>query len=499
MNQPSSQARAAKARPNIVFVQCDSMDGRAIGCAGHPAVKNATPNLDALARAGVLFRNAYCNNPICCPSRASMWSGQYTHHCEAWNNYKGLSESDPTFRTRLDAAGYLTQTFGKTDYLSGHHTIRARVTPWTRAANIRRPAYRMGPPRVLEDNTARVHQMDWTDVDRSIQWLREVAGPDERPFMLYLGIRAPHPGFTTSRRYLELIDESAVNVPPLDEQYHPVLDYMRTVENWEHGFSDETVRKVRRIYFAMIAEVDAMVGRLMEAVEQLRLAEPTYVIFTSDHGEMAMEHRMFYKMTMYEASARVPLIIAGPDVRKGVEVAAPVSLVDIYPTLMDMSRLPQPEGLDGHSLYPELTGRPGDRPDWVLTEFHGTACNTGTFMLRRGDWKYIVYVGYEPQLFNLRDDPDEVRDLAKARPDVVKQMDAQLRRIVDYEAVDAKVKDYDRRSFRQWRQEQLAAGTYEQTMARVYSGWDDLADEQVTPWTAEDEAAIQRWLDADPG
>jgi arylsulfatase K len=482
---------------NIVFVQTDSQDGRVMGCMGHPAMGMATPNLDALADRGVLFTDAYCNNPICCPSRASMWSGQFTHHCEGWNNYKGLEPDAPTFRTRLDQAGYLTQTFGKTDYLSGSHTIRARVTPWTRAAGIRRPSYRIGPPRVLQQDEPRVHRLDWGDVDRSVEWLAQASRSD-RPFMLYLGIRAPHPGFTTSPRYLETIDEAGVAVPPPDERDHPVMQYMRVAKNWEHGFSEQMVRQVRRVYFAMIAEVDAMVGRVLAAVDELGLADSTYVIFTSDHGEMAMEHRQVYKMTLYESSARVPLIIAGPNVGKGERVEAPASLVDIYPTLMDMAGLPHPDGLDGHSLMPELTGRPGDRPDWVLGEFHDTACNTGTFMLRRGDWKYIVYVGYDPQLFHLRDDPDEVRDLAQARPDVVSDMDRRLRQIVDCEAVDAKVKAYDRRSFRQWRAEQQAAGTYEQMMARVYSGWDDLADDAVQPWTARDEAIIQRWLAGQP-
>ena len=489
----SSSPSAGADRPNIVFIQCDSMDGRAMGCMGHPAMARATPNLDALAAQGVLFRNAYCNNPICCPSRASMWSGKFTHHCEGWNNYKGLEVDDPTFRTRLDAAGYRTQTFGKTDYLSGAHTIRARVTPWTRAAGILRPSYREHPPRVLDEDEPRVHQPDWDDVDRSIEWLKAASAAD-RPFMLYLGIRAPHPGFTTSRLYLDMIDPAGVTFPRDDEQDHPVMQYMRTAKNWEHGFSEEMVCQVRRVYFGMIAEVDAMVGRVLAAAEELGLPENTYFIFTSDHGEMAGEHRQFYKMSLYEPSARVPLIVAGPGAAKAAAVQTPVSLVDMYPTLMDMAGLEHPAGLDGHSLMPELTGRPGRHPDWVLSEFHGTGCNTGTFMLRRGEWKYIVYVGYAPQLFNLRDDPDEIRNLAAARPDVVREMDAKLREIVDYPAVDAKVKEYDRRSFRQWRKEQRAAGTYEQTMARVYSGWDNLDPEDVSPWTDVDEAAIEKWL-----
>jgi arylsulfatase A-like enzyme len=161
---------------------------------------------------------------------------------------------------------------------------------------------------------------------------------------------------------------------------------------------------------------------------------------------------------------------------------------------MDLAGRSTPPGLDGHSLVPELKGQRSSRPDWVLSEYHDTSCNTGSFMLRRGPWKYIVYVGYEPMLFNLAVDPDEVQNLASARPDVVRELDAQLRKLVDYAAVDARVKAYDRQSFRQWREEMKATGRYEQTMARLFSGWDNVPAAKVHPWTAADEARIDGWL-----
>jgi len=482
-------------RGNVLFIHTDSWDGRALGCMGHTAMRRATPHLDGLARRGVMFRNAYCNNPICCPSRSSMWSGLYTHHCEGWNNHKGLSETDPTFQTRLDQGGYVTQTYGKKDYLSGAHSIRARVSAWTRSANIARPQYRMEPPQIVDTDDPRLQKQDWSDVDRAVRWLQDVGASAKRPFMLYLGIRGPHPPFTTSPRYLEIIDEAGVTIPPADEQDHPVMRYQRAVKNWMHGFSDEMVRKVRRIYYAMCAEVDAMVGQVLAALERAGLTDSTYVIFSSDHGENAMEHRQFYKMNLYESSAHVPLVIAGPGVQEGAEVTAPVSLVDIYPTLMEMAGLDGPPGLDGYSLMPELTGRPSARPDWVLSEYHDTSCNTGSFMLRRGQWKYINFVGYGPQLFNLEDDPDEVRNLAAVRSDVVAEMDRLLKRIVDCDAVDAKVKAYDRRSFRQWRDEMRAKGTYETTMARIFAGWDNLGEGSIPPWTDKDEKLIEQWLE----
>ncbi len=481
---------------NIILVQCDSMDGRVMGCMGHRAVRNATPNMDRMARNGVLFANAYSNNPICCPSRASTWSGLYTHHCEAWNNYKGLEPGDPTFMTRLNEAGYKTQCFGKTDYLSGQHTVRARVSPWTRSANILKPNYSMKAPRTLDSMERRIQKRDWDVVDRSIEWL-EQAAEEQRPFCLYIGLEAPHPPFIASRYYLDMIDEEGVTVPPEDKQDHPVMYYQRINKNWTHGFSEDMVKLTRKIYFAMIAEVDAMLGEILGAVERLGLSDSTYVIFTSDHGELALEHRQYYKMNMYEPAVRVPLIVTGPDIERNKRVDNLVSLIDIYPTLMDMAAQNPLERLDGHSLMPELAGGiNASRPEWVFSEFHDTSCNTGVFMVRKGDWKYVAYPGYEPQLFNLADDPWEIINLSAQHPKKVAEMDALLRSIVDYEAVDAKVKAYDRESFRKWRQEQKELGTYWAYMSRIFSGWDDLAEDQVQPWTEEDEKNIEQWLNS---
>jgi arylsulfatase K len=250
-------APAAERPKNILLIECDSMDGRALGCMGHPAMRRATPNLDALARQGTLFRNTYTNSPICCPSRASMFSGLQTHHCEGWNNYKGLEPGTPTFQDRLAAAGYLTQTFGKADYLSGQHSMRARVSAWTRSANIERPNYREPAPRILDRDETRVHAQDWNTAEAVSVWLKE-RHRGEKPFFLYLGLEAPHPPFVSSRTYTAMIDEAGIGIPPADEYDHPVMRYQRIVKNWEHGFSAAMVKNTRLTYFAMIAETDAI-------------------------------------------------------------------------------------------------------------------------------------------------------------------------------------------------------------------------------------------------
>jgi len=466
---------------NIVLIESDSMDGRIMACAGHRAAY--TPNMDALAARGVLFKNTYCNSPQCCPSRASMRSGRRNHQIEAWNNYKGLENDSSTFQVRLRKGGYRTPAFGKQDFLSGAHSLSARIDAWTRAADIRVPHKKRPQAEVCEERIERLHG-DWKFIDQTVDWLKQYARKSERPFLLYCGTNIPHPEFRTSKFWYDKIDPAKVTLPPYEKKLHPVMEYMSITKNTFGEFSTEKILEIRRTYFAMVAETDAMVGEIMRTVDELGLADSTWIIYISDHGEMNMEHRQHLKNGMYEASARVPMIIAGPGAKKGLVVDELVSLIDIYPTLMDMAGLDHPDWLQGHSLMPLLKGEPSDRPDWVLSEYHSNMANTGIFMLRRGPWKYIAYAGYGPQLFNLERDPDELNNLAGVRKDVVREMDAKLRKLVDYEAVDAKVKAYDRASFRKWRAG-LTPEQYQSTMARLY---------KLGPWGPEHERQLDKWL-----
>ncbi len=475
----SAQA-ASDARPNIVFIECDSMDGRIMGNMGHPAA--VTPNMDRLAAEGALFRETYCNSPQCVPSRSSMWSGMHTHHCEGWNNFKGLEKGAPTFQTHLEKAGYQTQIFGKTDYRSGGHSLSGSVSAWTGPASIMLPE-KETPDSTLRPGGKREEKTkDWEMVHKTIDWLK--ANKDRKPFFLHCGPSIPHPPFVTSSYWFDKIPAGAVTVPPYEANLHPVMEYMSARKGCLRDFSRKEILDIRRTYFAMIAETDAMVGEVMNAVDELKLRDSTYIIFTSDHGEMNMEHRQFLKNALYEGSARVPLIIAGPGVKKGTVVNDLVSLVDMFPTLMDMAGIAQPGGLDGTSLMPLLHGERGKRSDSVLSQYHSNMTNTGIFMLRRAEWKYIAYGGYEPQLFNLREDPGEMRNLAKARPDVARDMDARLRAMVDYPAVDAKVKQYDKSNFLKWRAA-MTPEEYNKSMASIYQGWNPSHEAQIRKWLGE--------------
>ncbi|MCL2495757.1 MAG: sulfatase-like hydrolase/transferase [Oscillospiraceae bacterium] len=482
-------------KPNIVFIMCDSMDGRAMGCMGQKAAR--TPNLDRLAAEGTLFTDAYTNNPICTTSRASMFSGLYNFHCKAWNLYKGLEPGDHTLFDALTGAGYDVRTYGKTDYLSGGHTVRARVSAWTSTASIMKPNYIPKAPVIDKGNNRECNKRDWGRLRDFLSGVEEQAASG-KPFFSFIGFDAPHPNFRTNEYYRKLIDMEAIEIPPRDEApLHPVMHYHNVVKNWRHGTDDAMVRKVRGVYYAMIAQLDEAVGEVLAKLEALGIAEDTYVIFTSDHGEMCMEHGTWYKSTHYEPSARVPLIVRGPGVAKGGVRGDLVSLIDMYPTVCGMIGAQGRGDADGLSLLPLLMGEKQrlDRA-CVFSEYHDSAINSSAFMLRRGNYKYIAYPGFAPMLFDLERDRWELRNLAKERPELAAELDALLRGICDYEKVFEEVVAYDKNAFRQWRESELAAGTYRETMNWIFSGFDYPREEAPTgAWTGEDEEAILRWME----
>lgn len=489
--------------PSILFIHAESMDGRTMGCMGHPAMREATPSLDRLAGRGVLFRKAYTTCPVCNPSRASMWTGKYPSAYDCWNNFAGLEEGTPILWDVLKSAGYRVTNFGKTDFEKEKHSVRDRVGSWTRRANIERPINRLPLPKVVEGDP---HAADHAKCDAVIDEMKAAAA-NSQPFFCCLSTALAHAPFVTQQRYLDRIDPALVEVPPglrdISGEDHPADRYTRIAKGHRDKISEELALEIRRVYYAMIAELDDIVGRLAAAVEELGLSDSTYIIFSSDHGEMACEHNQTLKRSFYEPSARVPLIITGPGVRKGAVFDEPVSLIDIYPTILDMAGLDYasfatddrwPKQLDGESLVPQLQHGHQRKRDWAFGEYHGDRCLSGAYMLRRGKWKFIYYVDYPPQLFDLEGDPWELNNLAEEQPAVVREMEAILRSRFDLEGIEQRARRSDARNFRRWREEQQRLGTYQQTMARIFSGFDCLCIGDVKPWTAADEAQVEDWL-----
>ncbi|HDZ21526.1 hypothetical protein LCGC14_0124210 [marine sediment metagenome] len=489
------------AKRNIIFFHAESWDGRMIGPMGHPALQAATPNIDRIAQAGAMFDDAYCSHPICCPSRANMWSGRYTHNCESWNNHKGL---EPGMWSLLDELPktHTVGTFGKLDYMSGGHTQLARLSAWLGPSGVRKPVFDEDPSQcftVADDDEVRCHKGDWELVDQAIEFLKQEAGED-RPLFLYVSTNLVHASFHTNNYWLSRILEDAVDIPPIDRGNHPARRYQLMAKAWRYGFDESTVRQVRRIYMAMCAEADAMVGALYDAMQEAGLSDDTYFVFSSDHGEMAMEHQDWYKMSMVEASVRVPLVMTGLGVQPGRRVTNLVSLIDLCPTFMEMAGIPARSGLDGESLLPLATGRTASSRDWAYACFTGCTLNTSAYMLRKDRWKYVAYAGLPSQLFDIDSDPQELADLSGHHPDVVERLDADLRSLVDYDQTHRDWTAYCKDAFRQWRQEALDGqhvdGSYSLADNPSSDYWTIMAN-CFTGYDQDDEAIVNRWLDGE--
>ncbi|XP_052599681.1 arylsulfatase K isoform X4 [Peromyscus californicus insignis] len=393
--------------PNVVLVASDSFDGRLTFQPGSRVVK--LPFINFMKAHGTTFLNAYTNSPICCPSRAAMWSGLFTHLTESWNNFKGLDPNYTTWMDVMEKHGYQTQKFGKLDYTSGHHSVRpfrGRLT------------YSSDPLPLMTAITG------FPDIQPQSQ-LRQACLHDCPRF------------------------------PP------------------DHG-------------------------EIILALRKLDLLQKTIVIYTSDHGEMAMEHRQFYKMSMYEASAHVPLLMMGPGIKVNLQVPDFVSLVDIYPTMLDIAGLALPQTLSGYSLLGLSSETSANeqtfkihRPPWILSEFHGCNVNASTYMLRTGQWKYIAYsdgASVQSQLFDLSSDPDELTNIATEFPEITYSLDQKLRSIINYPKVSASVHQYNREQFIMWKQS--VGQNYSAVIAhlRWHQDW------QKEPWKYE--KAIHQWLTA---
>ncbi|XP_027257642.1 arylsulfatase K isoform X3 [Cricetulus griseus] len=446
----------------------------------------------------------------------TMWSGLFTHLTESWNNFKGLDPNYTTWMDVMEKHGYQTQKFGKLDYTSGHHSISNRVEAWTRdVAFLLRQEGRPVVNLIPDKNRRRVMEKDWQSTDKVTDWLRQEAINYTKPFVLYLGLNLPHPypspssgenfgasTFHTSLYWLDKVAYDAIKIPKwlaLSEM-HPVDYYSSYTKNCTGKFTEEEIKNIRAYYYAMCAETDAMLGEIILTLRKLDLLQKTIVIYTSDHGEMAMEHRQFYKMSMYEASAHVPLLMMGPGIKVNVQVPNFVSLVDIYPTMLDIAGIALPQTLSGYSLLMLSSEAPADeqmrktqRQPWVLSEFHGCNANASTYMLRTGQWKYIAYsdgASVHPQLFDLSSDPDELTNIAIKFPEITYSLDQKLRSIINYPKVSASVHQYNRKQFIMWKQS--IGQNYSTVIAhlRWHQDW------QKEPWKYEN--AIHQWLKAHP-
>lgn len=445
---------------NLLFILSDEHSRRVLGCYGHPMIK--TPNLDRLAASGVRFADAYTNSPICVPARAALHTGRYVHRIRFWDNGIPYDGSVPSWAHRLKAAGHEVVSIGKLHFRSADddngfteeamplHVVDGIGDPlgWLRdPLPVRRAALRLANDAGRGDSS--YQQYDDKITAAAVDWLKARAGATRgKPWVLFVSLVCPHFPLIARPEWYDLYPEDQVPVPALYEAVerqpdHPYIAAIRECQVYDRSFDDVKLRRALAAYFGLVSFVDDNVGKLVGALAASGLADTTRVLYSADHGDNLGTRRLWGKSTMYEESAGVPMILAGPDVPNGVVCREPVSLVDAFPTVVHGAGLPvhaEDRDLPGASLFEVAAGTAPRRT--VLSEFHATGAATGAFMIRKGKFKYVYYAGMPPQLFDLEADPQETRDLAREAgyAGLVADCEAELRRVVDPDAADALAK-----------------------------------------------------------
>ncbi|KAL2406628.1 Choline-sulfatase [Exophiala dermatitidis] len=420
------------AKPNILFIMADQLAAPLLKM-HNPKSQIKTPNLDKLAERSVVFDSAYCNSPLCAPSRMCLISGQLPSKIGSYDNACSIPSETPTYAHYLREAGYETTLAGKMhfigDQLHGYENrLTADIYPgdygW--AVNWDDPDRRLewyhNSSSILQAGPCvRTNQLDYDEevLYKSKQYLYDYAraAPGKRPFALTVSFTHPHDPYAIEDKYWDLYEGVDIDLPDVSlkpEEQDPHSKRLRHVCELEgHDFTDEQIKRARRAYYGAVSYVDDCIGQLLEVLQKCGMDEDTIVMFSGDHGDMLGERGLWYKMSYFENSVRVPMLISHPAQFTPHRVSQNVSTLDLMPTLVELigSKLVPGLPMDGLSLLPHLYGGSGGH-DTVFAEYMGEGTVAPLMMIRRGDWKYITCPIDPPQLFNLRKDPKELVNLA---------------------------------------------------------------------------------------
>lgn len=427
---------AKSARPNVMMIIADQMAPDVIGALGHPVVK--TPHIDMLVRDGVSFTNCYCNSPLCVPSRASMLSGKLPSQIEVYDNGSEFRSSIPTFVHHLRRSAYGTILSGKMHFIGPDqlHGFEQRLTQdlqptgfeltpdWTRGvyANPGTGVKRLRHPGVCDGNK----HLDFDEIvhRRTLRKIQELGqNRVQRPFFLCASYFHPHDPFVITKEYWERyegVDIPMPDAPPESlETMHPYNQWIQVHhEVDQYRLNEQEVRLNRRAYYGMVSYFDDKVGDILRELERMQLTNNTIIVVVSDHGEMLGEHGMWFKRTLYDPAAKVPLIFSWPGrLAEGRQVEEVVSLVDVGATLMKLADVPEADEwiaeMDGDSFHQLLMGEQADWKNEAFCEYQGEGTIHPMMALRKGKYKLVYIHGEEPLLFDVDNDPHETRNLIK--------------------------------------------------------------------------------------
>ena len=453
MNIPAPSQKEA-APTNVIVIMTDEMRRDCVGAYGNPHV--FTPHIDALCSRGIRFDAAYTPSPICVPARSAIATGRYVHETGCWANAQPYTGTPESWHHKLRDSGSDIASVGKLHFRSSNddNGFSEEISPlhvtngtgWVHgllrdemdlfdasgfAANI-------GPG---DDGYSR---FDEAVCDATVDWLHTRDPDAEKPWGLYVSFLRPHYPLTCPPEFYELYDPQTLPMPRSavagSGADHPILEGMREACDYDAPFTDETRRIAVASYYGLCSFVDSLVGRIVAALGETGLDRDTTIIFTSDHGECLGDRGFWTKMVMYDEATTVPLIVAKPGAEARV-VPSPVSLIDLYPTVLELAGVDLPsrdQPRHAKSLLKVADEPAPDRP--ILSEYHDYGAQTGMFMLRRNNWKLVYYPGYPSQLFDLDADPGEENDLGESteHADIITDLLDALRAISDPDIVNAR-------------------------------------------------------------
>jgi choline-sulfatase len=454
-------------RPDILVVMADQMVPSALPFHGNPVTR--TPAMSWLAESGVVFDAAYTASPLCSPGRASFMTGLLPSRTRVYDNAAEFTSEIPTFAHYLRSAGYRTVLSGKMHFCGPDqlHGFEERLTTdiypadygwtpdWDRPHE--RPSWYHDMSSVVDAGPCvRSNQLDFDDevafaAERSL--FGHIRSGDGRPFCYVVSFSHPHDPFTIPRNWWDLYRDEDIPMPDIGSDgasLHPHERRLREVCAMNGvEITEDRVRAARRAYYGAISYVDDHISALIRLLRETGRLDDTIVILTGDHGEMLGERGAWYKMSFYEGSARVPLIVRAPALFRPRRVPTAVSTMDLLPTLVGLAHDGDKAGivgpLDGRSLLPHLSGAP-DR-DEVVAEYLAEGAIAPIVMLRRGRHKFIHSPADPDQLFDLASDPHERANLADdpASDGLVKGFRQEIAARWDLETLDREVRQSQQR------------------------------------------------------
>ena len=445
---------------NILIIMVDQLNGTLFP--DGPAEWLHAPNLKRLAARSTRFRNAYTASPLCAPGRAAFMSGQLPSGTGVYDNAAEFQSSIPTYAHHLRRAGYYTCLSGKMHFVGPDqlHGFEDRLTTdiypadfgWT-------PDYRKPGERIdwWYHNMGSVTGAGVAETSNQMEYDDEVAfnacaklydlarGGDDRPWCLTASFTHPHDPYVARRKYWDLYedcDHLLPQVPAMNyEDHDPHSKRIFDANDWRSfDITEDQIRRARRAYFANISYLDDKVGEILDVLERTR--QEATILFVSDHGDMLGERGLWFKMSFFDGSARVPIMIAAPQMTPG-RVDAPVSNIDICPTLCELAGVSMDEVMPwtiGESLVPLGQGKPRQSP--VMMEYAAEASYSPLICLREGRWKYTNCALDPEQLFDMEADPQELTDLAEDpdHADTLERFRVMAAARWDLEAFDADVR-----------------------------------------------------------